>query len=283
MRTARYDTQIIRTPEGIVFAMLLAGPMSRFLAWLIDLAVIAVLSFVFLLICSALGMFTLFAGRIGADLMFAFLLLGLFLINVGYAICLEWFWRGRTVGKLCLRLRVVDEHGLRLQFSQIVIRNLLRVVDALPALYLLGGLAMILSRRLQRLGDLAANTIVIRLPKQAEPNLSELLSKKYNSFRDYPHLAARLRRSVSPREAEIALQSLLRRDQLDPAARTELFRGFAGHFRGKLSFPEEACVGLSDEQYVRNVVDLIYRSRPDEDETARQRFNELMTSPSPSV
>ncbi len=269
MRTAKHNTQIIRTPEGIIFSMLLAGPMSRFLAWLIDLAIIALLSIIFAILCSILGLLALIAGPIGADMMAALFLAGVFLLNIGYAICLEWFWRGRTIGKRCLHLRVVDEYGLRLRFSQIVIRNLLRVADALPAFYLLGGLTMILSRHQQRLGDLAANTIVIRLPRLVAPNLNELLSEKYNSFRAQPHLAARLRQLVSPREAEIALQSLVRRDQFEPAARTELFRKFAEYFRAKLSFPEEACLGLSDEQYIRNVVDLIYRIRPDDDDAAR--------------
>ena len=55
-----------------------------------------------------------------------------FAISVGYAIFTEWFWRGQTVGKRLLRLRVIEEQGLRLQFSQIVTRNLLRFVDMLP-------------------------------------------------------------------------------------------------------------------------------------------------------
>jgi len=268
MRTEKHSTQVIRTPEGIVFSMLLAGPISRFLACLLDTAIILVLVLIFGLACSILGIPAFMLGPIGADLVTALTLIGSFFIIVGYGICLEWFWRGRTIGKLCLRLRVVDEHGLRLQFSQIVIRNLLRAVDLLPGFYTLGGLSMLFTKRLQRLGDLAANTIVIRMPKLGAPDLSELLSDKYNSFRACPHLAARLRQLVSPHEAAIALQSLLRRNRFTPEARTELFREFAEHFRAKLSFPEEACLGLSDEQYVRNVADIVYRSRSGEDPTS---------------
>ena len=77
----------------------------------------------------------------------------------------EWYWRGQTVGKRVLKLRVMDEQALRLEFSQIVVRNLLRFVDFLPGLYLVGGTACVLSRRFQRLGDLAANTIVVRNPE----------------------------------------------------------------------------------------------------------------------
>ena len=86
----------------------------------------------------------------------------------------------------------MDEQGLRLKFSQVVIRNLLRPVDGLPLAYLLGGLACLISKRAQRLGDLAAGTIVVRHPTIFQPDLDQLMAGKYNSFRDYPHLEARL-------------------------------------------------------------------------------------------
>jgi hypothetical protein len=140
-----------------------------------------------------------------------------------------------------------------------VIRNLLRFVDSLPGIYLVGGLASLLNRRAQRLGDFAANTIVVRHPKIADPDLDQLLAGKFNSFRRYPHLEARLRQRVSPKEAAVALQALLRRDELEPAPRVELFEELAGLFRAKVEFPQEATDGLSDEQYVRNVVDIVFR------------------------
>src|SRR2546430_9794845 len=93
--------------------------------------------------------------------------------------------------------------GLRLQFHQIVTRNLLRFVDSLPLFYFVGGLVSWLSPKCQRLGDLADNTIVIRSPRISEPDLDQLLAGKFNSLRQYPHLAARLRHRVSPAEAAV--------------------------------------------------------------------------------
>jgi len=184
-----------------------------------------------------------------------------FIVSIGYGMAAEWYWRGQTVGKRLLRLRVMDAQGLRLQFSQIVIRNLLRFVDMLPAFYLVGGIACLVSRRAQRLGDLAANTIVVRNPRITKPDLDQLLAGKYNSLRDYPHLEARLRQRISPAEASIAMQALLRRDRLEPQARVELFEGIAAYFRSKVEFPPEATDGITDEQYVRNVLDVLYRTR----------------------
>src|SRR5262249_10287845 len=168
---------------------------------------------------------------ISVDIAKAVTLLCYFVLSVGYGMILEWHWRGQTLGKRLLRLRVVDAQGLRLQFSQVAIRNLLRFVDSLPFFYLLGGMACLFSRRAQRLGDFAANTIVVRTPQVAEPDLDQLLAGKYNSLRDYPHLEARLRQRVSPADAGIALQALLRRELLEPAARVELFSEIAQHFK----------------------------------------------------
>jgi len=244
---------LIRTPEGITFAQTLAGPMSRFLAWGIDGVIVLGASWL-------LGMLFGVLGVLSPDFAQALSLLAYFGISIGYAILLEWAWRGQTVGKRVLRLRVVDAEVLRLQFNQIVIRNLLRFIDMLPMFYLVGGLACFFSRLSQRLGDLAANTVVVRAPKLSEPDLDQLLAGKYNSLRQYPHLEARLRQRVSPAEASIAMRALLRRDGLEPGARFALFSDLAEHFRALTPFPVEAVEGMPDEQYVRNVVDVLYRT-----------------------
>jgi hypothetical protein len=138
---------------------------------------------------------------------------------------------------------------------------LLRFVDSLPVFYFVGGVTCLLNRKCQRLGDIAANTIVISFPRITEPNLDQILAGKFNSLRQYPHLEARLRQRVSPGEAAVGLQALLRRDEFEPQARVELFRNIAEHFRAIAEFPSEATDGITDEQYIRNVVDILYRTR----------------------
>ncbi|HEX8295044.1 MAG TPA: RDD family protein, partial [Chthoniobacteraceae bacterium] len=203
----------------------------------------------------------LLAGAFSLDLALGLAVLCYFVTSIGYGVMTEWFWRGQTLGKRLLRLRVMDMNGLRLEFHQVLMRNLLRFVDLLPWLYAVGGAACLFSRRAQRLGDLAADTVVVHLPRHAEPNVEQLLSGKFNSLRQYPHLEARLRQRVSPAEARLALQAIARRDQLDPAARVQLFRELAEHFREVVVFPPEAVELLPDEQYLRNVVDILFRTR----------------------
>lgn len=248
----RKNVLLIRTPEGIIFPLLLAGPIARFLAWSIDIGCILTLQMIVGTLLNVLNI-------LNADVIVAFGVISYFGLSTLYPIVLEWFGRGQTLGKRVLKLRVMDVQGLRLQFSQIVVRNLLRFVDYLPLFYLVGGVSCLLSRYSQRLGDLVANTIVVRSPRIHEPDVSQILSGKFNSFREYPHLAARLRQNVSPQEAGVALQALVRRDELDPVARVELFKEIAGHIKTLTTFPPEAVDGLTDEQYVRNVVDILFQ------------------------
>jgi len=251
---ARVNTFRIRTPEGITFALTLAGPVARFLAWAVDIAVILVLS---VLLSTVLGALEF----ISADFVRALGILLFFAFQLGYGIATEWLWRGQTAGKKVMHLRVVDAQGLKLHAAQIVVRNLLRAVDWLPLFYCLGGAVALVSRRSQRLGDLAANTLVIREVRPSQPDLDQLLSGKFNSLRLHPHLEARVRQRVSPAEAQLALQALVRRDDFAPEARVELFARLADHFRSLVEFPPEATEGLADEQYVRNVVDVLFRRR----------------------
>jgi uncharacterized RDD family membrane protein YckC len=243
----------IRTPEGITFAYPLAGPVTRCLAWAVDgvIVIVATMSASYAIMWMAL---------IAPDLTSAAMVIGYFLLSVGYGVVLEWFWRGQTVGKRFFRLRVMDADGLRLQFHQVLMRNLVRFADMLPFMYLVGGLACLISRKAQRLGDLAAGTIVVYQRKHGEPDLDQLLGSKFNSLRMHPHLCARLRQRVSPEEARIALQALTRRDEFEGDARIALFADLAAHFRTMADFPPEMLETMPDEQFIRNVVDVLFRT-----------------------
>jgi len=242
----------IVTPEGVSFEYQLATPVVRFLALAVDISVIYTLM-------TALAVAVVLLGWVSGDLARAFFVILYFALGIGYFIFLEVIWRGQTLGKKLFRLRVADSSGLKLQTSQLVIRNLLRFVDSLPVLYFFGGAWAILSRRSQRLGDIAAGTVVLRLPAIKSPDLGQVSAQVYNSFRDYPRLEAVLRQAVSPELAETSLQALQRRDDIEPAARMALYSRLADRLRELVQFPDEIAASLSDEQYIRNCVDTIYR------------------------
>jgi len=241
----------IETPEGVVFSLQLATPVLRALAWSVDGAVLIASSVV---IGRASGTFAV----IGADWANAIATLLYFVSSMAYGMAFEWYWRGQTLGKRLFGLRVVDAQGLCLRPAQVVLRNLLRSVDFLPGAYLVGATACLFSRKGQRLGDLAANTVVLREAKLLEPDVERIAPAKYNSLLALPHLAARLRSRVDPEAVRIAVTALALRDGYDPRARVELFAELAGYFRSLVEFPEAAVEGLTDEQYVRSAVRAIY-------------------------
>jgi uncharacterized RDD family membrane protein YckC len=245
------NTLVIRTPEGIEFGLRLAGPFSRMLAYSIDLAVIGAFGFVLQRLLAPLRFF-------GEDASGALITAFYFTISLIYMSLAEWTWRGQSVGKRLLGLRVVEANGLRLELPQVIVRNLMRFIDALPVLYLVGAVSCVLNRRRQRLGDVVAGTVVVRTPKLAEPNLDQLRGNKYNSLAEHRHLAARLRQKATPEIARLAFEAVLRRDEFEPASRLVLFNELADHFRALVAYPAEAVEQLSDEQYVRGVVEVLF-------------------------
>jgi len=244
----------LRTPEGMEFSLPLAGPVSRMLALWVDLAVVMVAGGVIQKIVGVVG-------AVSADAAQGVFTVAYFVVSLLYGMVSEWMWQGQTVGKRMLGIRVMDRDGLPMQVSQIVVRNLLRPVDMLPVFYLVGGVTVLGSRYGQRIGDFAANTVVVRARAAERPDWQKLLAGKFNSMLEHPHLAARLRQRVGPELAGVALDAMLRRDELEDGARVRLFGELAGRFRGMVEFPAEAVETLSDEQYVRNVVEIIYRGR----------------------
>lgn len=248
----RAETVLIRTPEGIEFDLPLAGPFSRMLAFAVDFAAIAAAGALIARLIAPLQLFSADAARSVITVLY-------FTVSMLYGILSEWFWRGQTVGKRLFGLRVVEAGGLRLKPSQIVVRNLLRFVDLLPGLYLVGGICCVLSPRRQRLGDIAAGTIVIRSPQLSEPDVDQVLGRKFNSLAEHRHLAARLRQKVPARVAHLALEAILRRDEIQPAARLILFHEFSQYLKRVVPYPAEIVEQLTDEQYVRNAVDVLFQ------------------------
>lgn len=250
--STKFHTQNIRTPEGVVFSLLLASPIVRMISWLVDALVIVAAT---MALRSLVGVFFV----IHSDFAIALFFIISFTVTIGYGIALEWLWNGQTLGKRLMRLRVVDENGLNIQFGQIVIRNLLRFVDQLPLFYFVGGVTALINTRAQRLGDLAAGTIVIRQPRIGTPDVEEIGGGKYNSFSLHPYLEARLCSLVTPREASLAVSALMRRNELADQARVKVFSELAAHFKERVQFPPEVTDDISDEQFVRNVVCSVYK------------------------
>ncbi|MFK7820804.1 MAG: RDD family protein [Planctomycetaceae bacterium] len=145
------------TPEGVQLSFQLAGPGLRMSAYIADVVIrIAAIFFLGLLLVMALG--TLGFGELSA----ATIMILLFLAEWGYGTLFEWLWNGRTPGKRMFGIRAVKEGGYPIGFYEAVLRNFLRGADApFVIFYGIGLLVMMSTKRLQRLGDLFAGTMVV--------------------------------------------------------------------------------------------------------------------------
>ena len=151
------DDLVVSTPERVAFQYEIAGIGSRFLAQFIDVLVIIVIQIVITIGAAALG------GIFNSIQIFGLVELILsFILIAGYFLISEAAWNGQTLGKRYVRLRAVGDHGEPLTIGQAAIRNLVRVVDFLPAFYAIGIVTMFSNSRAKRLGDFAAGTLVVR-------------------------------------------------------------------------------------------------------------------------
>jgi uncharacterized RDD family membrane protein YckC len=163
--TAKLDTlQSVELADGVEIRLRMAGPLPRAGAYLIDLiirgAIMSVVSFVMI-----------YGGVVvGENVVAGLLMLAWFLIDWLYPVIFETGKRGATPGKRVAGLRVVQASGSPITMGQAVIRNFLRFIDGMPMFtYVIGLTSCLATKRFQRLGDLAAGTVVIYSKPQVMP------------------------------------------------------------------------------------------------------------------
>ena len=234
--TASLDTTIaVVTPENTAFDYQLAGPFRRIPAYLIDVMVrwavilliwVAALLTGILIDLSTLGPFLL----AGAFITY-------FLISWFYGTAMEAYFNGRTVGKWACGIRAIDIEGRPMNGRSAFLRNLLRIADlapvasiasfneAMPPVYLIptgmfGLLSMLFTQRMQRLGDLAAGTMVVIDEKSWRLPIAKVDDPRVPALASYIPGDYRISRSMSRTLAIYAE----RRHFLTPARRREVAR-----------------------------------------------------------
>ena len=142
----------VETPEGVELAFSPAGPAARALAYAMDLAIRGVAYLV-------LAILLAFLGQAGQGLF----LIALFLLEWFYPVAFEVLADGQTPGKRLLGLRVIRADGAPIGWSRSTVRSLVSFVDFLPFRFAAGLVTTLVTGRHQRLGDLAAGTVVVHL------------------------------------------------------------------------------------------------------------------------
>ncbi len=190
----------VEIPGGIELEAQIVGPVARFLAFSIDFTIRCVL-----LIAAAFALIPF--GELG----FGFWFIVWFIIEWFYPVLFEVFRKGQTPGKKTMGISVVQDDLTPLSLGSSLVRNLLRTADFLPFFYLFGLVAMVSNSRFQRLGDLAAGTLVISVRETAKPadviNISPLappttlLRSEQTAMVDFLHRSKQL---SQPRQQELA-------------------------------------------------------------------------------
>jgi uncharacterized RDD family membrane protein YckC len=166
---------VVTTPENIRFEYRLAGPFRRLPALVLDFGMRIAVFLAVLFFITLVGI----TGRgLGAGLLFLSVMIAWFALDWFYGLFFETYWNGQTPGKWLTKIRVISVDGRPINAYQATVRNFLRLADFAPMVslemfwadappvymiptFLVSLVCMILTTRFQRLGDLAAGTMVV--------------------------------------------------------------------------------------------------------------------------
>lgn len=188
--TKQVDTRVVvETPEGVDFTFQIAGPGIRMNAWMLDLVIKALVTGFVAAIISIVT--TLLEGTSGLEITGGMVLISMFFLDWFYGSLFEGYRSGQTPGKKFYSLRVVRTNGTPVDLISATGRNFLRFIDFLPGTWTIALLCMISTRRLQRLGDLCFDTMVIQearmpggraagLTKGVEPLLRSECTRRFS-------------------------------------------------------------------------------------------------------
>jgi hypothetical protein len=165
----------------------------------------------------------------------------------GYYFFFEWINWGQTPGKQIMGIRVSMADGAPAELVACAVRNVVRLIDFALGFFGLTFFILIFTPRYQRLGDLAAGTVVV---KRRQFIFDEVMSASVAA--DRTMAAAGYGRAPSPiqvrlTDAEISViaKFLERRETLPPDVRQNLAKDFAGRIRSRVA--DDSAAGMSDE------------------------------------
>jgi uncharacterized RDD family membrane protein YckC len=216
------------SPEKVFLNFNLAGVGSRFAACFIDTIFQVILIMV---IFFGFEFFLFFQY----GWFYAITLLIVFVIFNGYYILFETLWNGQTPGKRIINIRVIQTDGSSVTFVKVLIRNIVRVIDSLPLVYGVGMISVFASQRNQRLGDMAAGTLVIKENVEQAPTSIDL------ELKDTPWAGvAKLNiHKISEDDFAVLKKYLLRRNTLELYDIVPWDKKLTQFFSEKLSLTEE--------------------------------------------
>ena len=268
----------VETPEQLGLEYDIAGLGTRLMAAIVDMIFLGLIGG--LALCfGVFGLAAVFAsisdeGTANA-IAIAIVALIFFFVLWGYYVLFETIWHGQSPGKRWTGLRVIQDGGYPIGFSHAAIRNIVRIADFLPFLYIIGAIVMLVDSRSRRLGDLVAGTIVVK--EQQEISLATIGSNERTpapwpsqavgtsiaasatgTFTDAPQFPNLSR--ISSAEYSLLREFLQRRTMLAPGPRASLALQLAQGFARRLDYTPTGDV---PEQFLhRLAIELATRHAP---------------------
>ncbi|HSK24539.1 MAG TPA: RDD family protein [Egicoccus sp.] len=240
------------TPEGVELDLEFATIGSRGIAYLLDLLIVGLLLVALGIAEATFGFGGFVPGWIGIVL----LLLLVFVVQFGYPIGFETLWRGRTPGKAAMGLRVVTTEGAPVGLRHATVRAVVGLVELLPTLGVPAVVTSLLNARGQRLGDLAAGTVVLREHRGGPAPVAHRFAAP-PGLEDYvAHLDVS---RVDARTYATVRDTLLRLPELGPPARLEVAEVVADSLLDRVGPPPP--VGVPAEIWLACVAAAIQRRR----------------------
>jgi uncharacterized RDD family membrane protein YckC len=239
------DKLTIDTPEQTALDFAVAGIGSRFLAVALD-TLIQMLVGIVVGIAGSIALGAIAIGSPRASLWgFAVLVLFYFLLYFGYFAFFEIIWNGQTPGKRKIGIRVMKDSGRPLTPSESIGRNLMRIVDWLPAFYAVGMVSAIFTKENKRLGDLVVGSLVVR-----ESSLSDLKPAwQAAPAPSGPVLPPMGADRLTPEECTLIDSYLNRRYNLEPYVQFRMADEILSRLRSKLTLPADSAIsGLSADK-----------------------------------
>jgi uncharacterized RDD family membrane protein YckC len=248
----------IETPEAVSFGYDVAGIGSRFMAALVDSLLIVVAQMLVTVVSLAVLSASpgdLLSGDLG---FWVVALLGLlaFALLWGYYLFFEMIWNGQSPGKRWVGLRVIKDTGAPISLVDSAVRNLVRLVDFLPAYYGLGVIVMFLNDQSRRLGDYAAGTLVVRERKDVTlDSLAPPSGRSVSTAGDEPLPGLE---NLTSEDYDLVVRSLRRKHDL--ANWNQLACKLAATLRARMGLPPQDLSPLAAEKFLVHLSNA-YRER----------------------
>lgn len=232
----------VSTTQNVTIQYDTAGLLWRFVAWLIDSVILSVLYFI--IVYAIFSSFSIFDD----ELYWLIISVALLLLRTFYSLFIEIFTNGQSIGKKIVGITVIKLNGNALNTNDYLIRWSYRIIDFAFSFYTIGSLSILISEKNQRLGDMIANTTVVKLKPEKVVSLDDLenLPVRADFVPKYPNVVRYTDTDM------LALKNLLiRYNQYRNVTYSDILSNTVGTIKEQLDIDDDT---ITDDVFLRELI-----------------------------